>query len=86
MNNHTVFWAGFMSFFIVNFIENMLYYSMGRSHKLQRPHIFLPNGRELFTMLIIMTLFALLQAIFTNVIDIEVLGDGQNANPTGFIG
>lgn len=92
MNNHSVFWAGFLSFFIVNFIENLIYYSLGRSHKLEKSSIFLPNGRELFTIIVIMTIFALLQAIFTNVIDINVLGDQANnisniSNaPTGFIG
>jgi hypothetical protein len=92
MNSHSVFWAGFMSFFIVNFIENLIYYSLGRSHKLERTRIFLPNGRELFTIIVIMTIFALLQAIFTNIIDVNVLDNHTNNTintsnvPTGFIG
>lgn len=73
MNAKKLFLAGFLSFIFVNFIENLLYYSVGRSHLLGSLRFFLPSKRDLVFMITIMLLFATLQAIFTNIIETDIL-------------
>ena len=73
MNGKKLFLAGFTSFLLVNFIENLLYYSIGRSHGMGTPQIFVPSARDLLMMIAIMFFFAALQALLTNLIDADIL-------------
>lgn len=67
-NYKTIFLAGFISFIILNFIENVLHYSIGRSHQ-KNYNIVIPSKNDSIKIILIMILFAFLQGILTSIID-----------------
>ncbi len=67
-NSKTIFIAGFLSFIILNFIENIIHYSIGRSH-LKSFSIKLPSNSDFFRLTMIMLFFAVLQGLLTDFID-----------------
>jgi hypothetical protein len=67
-NSHTIFIAGFISFIILNLIENIIYYSIGRSFE-KKFSFKLPNRNDFIKLFVIMILFAVLQGGLTNLID-----------------
>jgi hypothetical protein len=67
-NSHTIFIAGFLSFLILNLVENIIYYSMGRSFE-KKFSLKLPNRNDFIKLFIIMILFAMLQGGLTSFID-----------------
>lgn len=68
MTYRTIFFAGFVSFIILNFIENVLHYSIGRSYKRDYRIIF-PSQRDIIRIILIMFIFAVLQGLLTLFID-----------------
>lgn len=67
-NYKTIFLAGFISFIILNFIENVLHYSIGRSHRKNYEIVF-PSKNDFIKIIVIMILFAFLQGLLTSMID-----------------
>lgn len=67
MNLKIIFIAGFVSFIILNFIENLLHYSLGRSHE-KNYKITLPTLNDFIKIIAIMILFAFLQGLLSSIL------------------
>lgn len=52
-------------FSILNFIENLIHYNIGRSHSNDGFSFYIPNYVDLKKIIFIMILFGLLQGLFT---------------------
>lgn len=46
---------------VLNAIENLVHYNIGRNHRDDRYHIHFPTNKELLQILIAMTIFAIVQ-------------------------
>lgn len=64
----TIFVAGFVSFIFLNFIENIIHYSIGRSHNQEYKFTF-PSNNDLVRLCVIMIIFAVLQGLLTDFIE-----------------
>lgn len=62
-----VFWVSFIVFAILNTVENMIHYSIGRDNDRSSLAIKvqLPSMHDLARIVIVMVIFALLQAVLT---------------------
>jgi hypothetical protein len=67
-NSKTIFVAGFFAFIILNFIENIIHYSLGRSHQ-KTFTVKLPSNGDFLKLTLIMFVFAILQGFLTELID-----------------
>ncbi len=61
-----IFIASFISFIILNFIENLIHYNAGKHHDSKEIiYLELPSKKEMIKIIIIMLIFAALQGTFT---------------------
>lgn len=61
-----VFIASFVSFIILNFIENLIHFNAGKFHDSEQfIHFEMPSKKDMLKIIIIMIIFAGLQATFT---------------------
>lgn len=61
-----VFVASFIAFFILNVIENYIHYNIGRNREDKEfIKLSMPSTKDWFKIILIMFIFALLQAVFT---------------------
>ena len=61
-----VFMASFVAFIVLNVIENYIHYNIGRNHEDKEfIKLSMPSRKDWFKIVIIMLVFALLQAGFT---------------------
>lgn len=61
-----VFWVSFVVFLVLNSVENLLHYSIGRTPQESRLAFIPPNGIDLFRIVAIMVLFGSIQAYLTS--------------------
>ncbi len=65
----SIFIASFVSFIILNLIENLIHYNAGKFHDSKELlHFQLPSKKDFIKIIIIMFIFAALQATFTIVL------------------
>lgn len=57
-----IFLISFFVFAIINLIENIIHYTIGREHKI---HMILPTKEDMVRIFLIMVVFALLQGTLT---------------------
>ncbi len=61
-----IFIASFISFIILNFIENLIHFNAGKFHDSKEIlHFQMPSKKDLIKIIIIMLIFAALQGTFT---------------------
>ena len=65
--NISIFWVSLVTFLVLNIIENLLHYSIGRSelHDSIKFEAYMPTRHDFVKILIIMLIFGLLQAVLT---------------------
>lgn len=66
LSNITIIVISVMVFCILNIIENILHYSIGRRHDENDKWVYLPTYKEFIELIVIMTIFALLQGVITD--------------------
>jgi len=54
-----------MVFMILNLLENFIHYNIGRSHDKNKVEYKLPSSEDLVKIILVMIIFALLQAFLT---------------------
>jgi hypothetical protein len=66
-----LFWHSSLVFIILNFIENIIHYSIGKNYNKDDKYIKFekPSSRDMVKILIIMFIFAILQGLFTCIIE-----------------
>jgi hypothetical protein len=67
-SNKTIFIAGFFSFLLLNIFENVLHYSIGRSHQ-KSYQIVIPSKMDFIKIVFIMFAFAVLQGGLTMIVN-----------------
>lgn len=60
--------AAFLSFILLNVFENIVHYSIGRSHK-QKYKFVIPNMHDFARLSLVMLVFAVMQGVLTNLIN-----------------
>ena len=55
----------FVVFIILNIIENILHYNIGRNYNEKKLKLLLPSKNDFYDIICIMFIFALLQGLFT---------------------
>jgi len=68
LSHATIIIISVMVFCILNIIENVFHYSMGRRHGEKDRRIYLPTYKEFIELIIVMTIFALSQGLITDYI------------------
>ena len=64
-----IFLSSFVAFVILNVIENVIHYNIGRNH--DDPHfikVSTPSKKDWYKIIVIMIIFAILQGVFTLVL------------------
>jgi hypothetical protein len=60
-----LFISSFIAFLILNFIENFIHYNTGKYHDTTEFYFEIPSKKDLFKIIFIMIIFAILQGLFT---------------------
>ena len=65
-----VFVFSFLTFIVLNVIENVIHYNIGKFHDSETIHFTNPSNKDWAQIIIIMIIFAVLQGIFTSYFNI----------------
>jgi hypothetical protein len=67
-----IFLISGISFFILNLIEDLIQFNIGRNRQLTETKVYLPEKVEWFYVIIVMIIFAILQGLITYYFDVNL--------------
>lgn len=67
-----IFLISGISFFILNLIEDLIQFNIGRNRQLTETKVYLPENTEWLYVIIVMIIFAILQGLITYYFDINL--------------
>ena len=67
-----IFLISGISFFILNLIEDLIQFNIGRNRQDTKTKVYLPEKVEWFYVIIVMIIFAILQGLITYYFDINL--------------
>ena len=67
-----IFLISGISFLILNLIEDLIQFNIGRNRQHYKPKIYLPEKTEWFYVIIVMVIFGILQGLITYYFDINL--------------